>query len=77
MTGKFDRLVKKAPASEEGSVKSDKAEISQAIRPLDELKKYGTYMKPSQIKQLQRYALEHDLKDYQALGFIIDQFFSK
>lgn len=75
MTGKFDRLVRKAPVAEEAPGEHEKAEASQPTRPADELKKYGTYLKPSQIKQLQRYALEHDLKDYQALGYIIDQFF--
>lgn len=75
MTGKFDRLVKKTPVTEEAPGEQDKAETPQPTRPADELKKYGTYLKPSQIKQLQRYAIEHDLKDYQALGHILDMFF--
>ena len=57
------------------SGKVDKNTKPQTVKPAKpQVVKYTTHLKPEVVKELKRYALENDLKDYEVMGEAVEMY---
>ena len=57
------------------SIQVGKDTKPQAVKPIKpRVVKYTTHLKPEIVKELKRYALENDLKDYEVMGEAVEMY---